>query len=53
MNMNEEMNAAFTANPKKFLNADTLSFGEPQACGPPLFECGFNWMNPSSQGQRT
>ena len=42
-----------TANPKKFLNADTLSFGEPQACGPPLFECGFNWMNPSSQGQRT
>lgn len=36
MNMNEEMNAAFTANPKKFLNADTFCFVEPQACGPPL-----------------
>jgi len=27
---------SFTANPKKFLNADTFSFVEPQACGPPL-----------------
>ena len=30
------MNASFTANPKKFLHADTFSFVEPRACGPPL-----------------
>lgn len=27
---------SFTANPKKFLNADTFCFVEPRACGPPL-----------------
>lgn len=31
---NECRALSFTANPKKFLNADTFSFVEPWACGP-------------------
>ncbi|KAI5385424.1 hypothetical protein KIW84_072139 [Lathyrus oleraceus] len=36
MNMNECRALSFTANPKKFLNADIFCFVEPRACGPPL-----------------
>ena len=33
-----------TANPKKFLNADTFCFVEPWACGPPLSVGSIGWI---------
>ena len=35
---------ALSANPKKFLNADTFSFVEPRACGPPLSVDSIGWI---------
>lgn len=41
---NECRALSFTANPKKFLNADTFSFAEPRACGPPLSVDSIGWI---------
>lgn len=41
---NECRALSFTANPKKFLNADTFCFVEPQACGPPLSVGSIGWI---------
>lgn len=41
---NECRALSFTANPKKFLNADTFSFVEPRACGPPLSVDSIGWI---------
>jgi hypothetical protein len=45
MNMNECRALSFTANPKKFLNADILCFVEPRACGPPLSVGSIGWIS--------
>ena len=41
---NECRALSFTANPKKFLNADTFCFVEPWACGPPLSVGSIGWI---------
>lgn len=41
---NECRALSFTANPKKFLNADTFCFVEPRACGPPLSVSSIGWI---------
>lgn len=41
---NECRALSFTANPKKFLNADTFCFVEPRACGPPLSVGSIGWI---------
>ena len=41
---NECRALSFTANPKKFINADTFSFVEPRACGPPLRVGSIGWI---------
>lgn len=41
---NECRALSFNANPKKFLNADTFSFVEPQACGPPFSVGSIGWI---------
>ncbi len=41
---NECRALSFTANPKKFLNADTFCFVEPRACGPPLSGGSIGWI---------
>lgn len=45
MNMNECRALSFTANPKKFLNADIFCFVEPRACGPPLSVGSIGWIS--------
>jgi hypothetical protein len=54
MNMNEEMNAGLFLSlltPRSFLMLILSLSSSPELVV--LFECGFNWMNLSSQGQRT
>lgn len=56
MNMNEEMNAGLFLSlltPRSFLMLILSLSSSPAPSLWSSFECGFNWMNLSSQGQRT